>query len=92
MKLALQLYELERQKIEAVMGVLGLRRWEAWCGSQIRNYLLTPYRFMKDVRIGYEVRSPDAVWDGDIDGFTTECSIKSSQGQIAEVKRKRAGR
>ena len=38
-------------------------------GSQIRNYVLHPYQMVKDLRTDYEVGSPDAVFDGDLDGF-----------------------
>ena len=38
-------------------------------GDQMRSYVLNPYQMVKDLRTGYEVGSPDAVFDGDIDGF-----------------------
>ena len=38
-------------------------------GSQIRNYVLHPYKLVKDVRTKYEESDPDAVFDGKIDGF-----------------------
>ncbi|MDR2620271.1 MAG: peptide chain release factor 2, partial [Propionibacteriaceae bacterium] len=38
-------------------------------GDQMRSYVLQPYQMVKDLRTGYEVSSPDAVFDGDIDGF-----------------------
>lgn len=38
-------------------------------GAQIRNYVLHPYKQVKDVRTKYEEKDPDAVFDGKIDGF-----------------------
>jgi peptide chain release factor 2 len=38
-------------------------------GSQIRNYVLHPYKIVKDLRTGYEVGNVDAVLDGDLDDF-----------------------
>ena len=38
-------------------------------GSQIRNYVLHPYKLVKDVRTGEETGNTDAVLDGDIDAF-----------------------
>ena len=90
--LASRLYELERQKLEAKMNELGTTKVEAGFGSQIRNYVLAPYRLVKDVRTGYEVGNTDAVLDGDIDGFITEYLMKSSQGQIGELRGAPAGR
>jgi peptide chain release factor 2 len=38
-------------------------------GQQIRNYVLQPYKLVKDTRTGYEETDPDAVLDGELDGF-----------------------
>ena len=38
-------------------------------GQQIRNYVLQPYKLVKDTRTGYESSEPDKVLDGDLDGF-----------------------
>lgn len=52
----------ERDKIEA-----GKKKIE-W-GSQIRNYVLHPYKLVKDARTGYETSNPQAVLDGALDEF-----------------------
>ena len=38
-------------------------------GDQMRSYVLQPYQMVKDLRTGYEAGNPEAVFDGDIDGF-----------------------
>jgi peptide chain release factor 2 len=50
----------------------------AW-GDQMRNYVLNPYQMVKDLRTGYEVGNPQAVFDGDIDGFI-EAGIRWRRG------------
>ncbi len=42
---------------------------QASWGDQMRNYVLNPYQMVKDLRTEYEVGNPQAVFDGDIDGF-----------------------
>jgi peptide chain release factor 2 len=51
----------------------------AW-GDQMRNYVLNPYQMVKDLRTGYEVGNPAAVFDGAIDDFI-EAGIRWRRGQ-----------
>ena len=44
------------------------KREIAW-GSQIRSYVMQPYRLIKDHRTGFEVGNIDPVLDGDLDQF-----------------------
>jgi peptide chain release factor 2 len=48
-------------------------------GDQMRNYVLNPYQIVKDLRTGFEVGNPQAVFDGDIDGFL-EAGIRWRRG------------
>jgi peptide chain release factor 2 len=48
-------------------------------GDQMRNYVLNPYQMVKDLRTEYEVGNPQAVFDGDIDGFL-EAGIRWRMG------------
>jgi peptide chain release factor 2 len=48
-------------------------------GDQMRNYVLNPYQMVKDLRTGYEVGNPQAVFDGDLDGFL-EAGIRWRRG------------
>ncbi|MCW2766852.1 MAG: prfB, partial [Nocardioides sp.] len=52
---------------------------QASWGDQMRNYVLNPYQIVKDLRTGYEVGNPSAVFDGDIDGFL-EAGIRWRRG------------
>jgi len=61
-ELELRKQQLERDKVEASKADISF-------GSQIRNYVLAPYRMVKDVRTGVESGNPDAVLDGDLDQF-----------------------
>jgi len=65
-----RLLELARQQREAEMNALK-SDGNSW-GSQMRSYVLHPYQMVKDLRTGYEVSNPDAVFDGDIDAFIDE--------------------
>jgi peptide chain release factor 2 len=58
---------------------------QASWGDQMRSYVLNPYQMVKDLRTEYEVGNPQAVFDGDIDGFL-EAGIRWRRG--AEVKAK----
>ena len=68
-QLKARLYELERQKKDEEAANIGGDKKEIGWGSQIRSYVLHPYRMVKDHRTGYEVGNADAVLDGDLDGF-----------------------
>ncbi|GGR52080.1 peptide chain release factor 2 [Nocardioides luteus] len=48
-------------------------------GDQMRNYVLNPYQIVKDLRTSFEVGNPQAVFDGDIDGFL-EAGIRWRRG------------
>ncbi len=52
---------------------------QASWGDQMRNYVLNPYQVVKDLRTSYEVGNPQAVFDGDLDGFL-EAGIRWRMG------------
>lgn len=64
-----QLYEIElRKRREASAAVEGSKKKIEW-GSQIRNYVLHPYKLVKDLRTNHETSNAQAVLDGDLDDF-----------------------
>ena len=64
-----QLYEIElRKKLEARAEIESSKMKIEW-GSQIRNYVMHPYKLVKDVRTGEETGNVDAVMDGEINPF-----------------------
>ena len=64
-----QLHELELRKIQVERDKIeGTKKKIEW-GSQIRNYVLHPYKLVKDLRTNYESSNPDAVLDGDLNAF-----------------------
>ena len=63
-----KLMERKRQEERAEMDALKGDGGSSW-GNQMRSYVLHPYQMVKDLRTEYEVGSPAAVLDGDIDGF-----------------------
>lgn len=67
-----RLYELELEKKRAEANRLAENKREISFGSQIRNYVLHPYRLVKDVRTKHETSDVDAVLDGDLDAFIKE--------------------
>ncbi|MGJ1410642.1 peptide chain release factor 2 [Sphingobacterium thalpophilum] len=64
-----QLYEIEmRKRQEATAAIEGSKKKIEW-GSQIRNYVLHPYKLIKDLRTNYETSNTQAVLDGDLNDF-----------------------
>jgi len=64
-----QLYELElRARMEKRNEIEANKKKIEW-GSQIRNYVMHPYKLVKDVRTGYESGNVESIMDGDIDEF-----------------------
>ena len=68
-KLKSQLYEIELRKQQAQRNEIESGKMAIEWGSQIRNYVLHPYKLIKDVRTAHETGNVDAVLNGDLDGF-----------------------
>ncbi|MDT3404426.1 peptide chain release factor 2 [Mucilaginibacter terrae] len=64
-----QLYEIEmRKRMETSNAIEGNKKKIEW-GSQIRNYVLHPYKLVKDLRTDHETSNAQAVLDGDLNEF-----------------------
>ena len=74
-----QLYELEIRKIQAEKDKLNDSKKKIEWGSQIRNYILHPYKMVKDVRTNYESSNPEAVLNGEINHFIKSYLMKFGQ-------------
>ena len=76
-----RLYELELEKRREEEDALHAQKKEIAWGSQIRSYVLQPYRMVKDHRTGVEVGNVDRVLDGDLDGFIEAYLIQADQAE-----------
>ena len=74
-----QLYEIELRKQQAQRAEIEDGKMAIEWGSQIRNYVLQPYKLIKDVRTGYESTNPEAVLNGQLDGFLKAFLMMSGQ-------------
>ena len=64
-----QLYEIELKKQQAQRSDIEAGKMKIEWGSQIRNFVMQPYKLVKDVRTGVETSDVDAVMNGEIDKF-----------------------
>jgi long-subunit acyl-CoA synthetase (AMP-forming) len=66
-----RLYDLELKRREAEVAARESQKSDVSFGSQIRSYVLQPYRMVKDLRTGVESGQPDKVLDGELEEFIT---------------------
>jgi len=64
-----RIYEMEQEKLDEEKREMEKQKKKIEWGSQIRSYVLHPYRMAKDLRTQVEVGNVDAVLDGDLDQF-----------------------
>jgi peptide chain release factor 2 len=80
-----QLYEIElRKKQEAIDAIESNKKKIEW-GSQIRNYVMHPYKLVKDLRTGYETSNVQAVMDGDLNDFIKAYLMDNGSAQTEET-------
>ena len=78
-----KLYELELEKRREGAAELEAGKMDISFGSQIRNYVLHPYRLVKDTRTKHETSDVDAVLDGEIDEFIQEFLVFKKGSAVA---------
>lgn len=76
-----QLYEIELRKQQAQRDEIEAGKMAIEWGSQIRNYVLHPYKLIKDVRTQHETGNTDAVLDGDLNAFLKAFLMMAGQGE-----------
>jgi len=79
-----QLYELELQEKLAARDEIEASKKKIEWGSQIRNYVMHPYKLVKDVRTQYEVTDVDAIMNGHIDPFLKAYLMSMGQKNIVK--------
>ena len=78
-----RLYDLEIQKRQAATDKLDETKLDISFGSQIRSYVMQPYRLIKDHRTKFEVGDVDRVLDGDLDPFIRSYLMaKKTKGKL----------
>ena len=78
-----QLFEIELRKKQEARDAIEASKMKIEWGSQIRNYVMHPYKLVKDVRTGEETGNVDAVMDGDIGSFLKAYLMMMGQKDVA---------
>ena len=79
-----RLYELEMQKRREKLDAVEAAKKDIAFGSQIRSYVLHPYRMVKDHRTKHETGNPDRVLDGDLDDFVKATLMAKAKGTLGQ--------
>ena len=77
-----QLYEIELKKQQEQRNDIEAGKMKIEWGSQIRNYVMQPYKLVKDVRTGHETSDVDGVMNGNIDMFLKAYLMKMGQKEL----------
>ena len=79
-----RLYEKEMEKRREKLDAVEAAKKDIAFGSQIRSYVLHPYRMVKDLRTRYEIGDPDRVLDGDLDDLIKATLVARAKGTLGQ--------
>jgi peptide chain release factor 2 len=77
-----RLYEIEMEKKRAETDKLAANKKDISFGSQIRNYVMQPYRLVKDVRTKHETSDVDGVLNGNLEEFIKEYLLSKRTANV----------
>jgi peptide chain release factor 2 len=77
-----RLYDLKMKEQQSKLDQIGGEKKDIAFGSQIRSYVLAPYRMVKDHRTKYQVGDVDRILDGDLDEFVRAFLLRKSSGNL----------
>jgi peptide chain release factor 2 len=80
-----RLYDLEMQKRREKLDAVESAKKDIAFGSQIRSYVMHPYRMVKDHRTKFEVGDVDKVMDGDLDGLIKSTLVARAKGTLGQA-------
>jgi peptide chain release factor 2 len=81
-----RLYDLEMQKRREKLDAVESAKKDIAFGSQIRSYVMHPYRMVKDHRTKFEVGDVDRVMDGDLDGLIKSALVARARGNLGPAE------
>ena len=79
-----KLYQQEMEKRSAARDKIEAGKMKIDFGSQIRNYVLHPYKLVKDTRTGVERTDAQKVLDGDLDDFIKAFLLGAQEANVAK--------
>jgi peptide chain release factor 2 len=79
-----RLFDLEMKKQREKLDAVEAAKMQIAFGSQIRSYVLHPYRMVKDHRTKQESGDVDRVLDGDLDMFIKSALVAKARGELSK--------